>query len=257
MMIVKTARTGRRMFDLGGQVVVVTGGGGHLGRAITRALTDAGATVVACARGRASLASVEDIAETVVADVTVRADIETVIEHAESLGSLTGWVNNAYAGPDTQPLSLDGNALQKILHVGLTSVMVCTRLARDHMTAGGAIVNIASMYGVVSPRPDVYEHHPEYHNPAAYGAAKAGVIQFSRYAACHYAASGVRVNAVSPGPFPAVDEPDFEEALSKQVPLGRIGAPSEVSGPVVFLLSDAASYVTGHNLVVDGGWTAW
>lgn len=245
------------MFAFEGQVVVVTGGGGHLGAVITRALADAGATVLACARGMDSLSAVDDVAETVEADVTDDADMRTVIEHASDLGALKGWVNNAYAGPDMEPLSLDKGALHEVLDVGLRSVMVCTQLAAQHMVAGGAIVNMASMYGIVSPRPDVYVDHPRYHNPAAYGAAKAGVIQFSRYAACHYASSGIRVNSVSPGPMTAVEDPSFQAALSAQLPLGRIGTPEEVAGPVVFLVSDGASYITGHNLVVDGGWTAW
>jgi len=124
----------------------------------------------------------------------------------------------------------------------------------------GSVVNVASMYGMVAPDQRLYEASPAYRNPPAYGAAKAAVLQLTRYAACALAPRGIRVNAVSPGPFPGEtvqQDRRFIERLASRVPLGRIGSPEEMIGPVVFLLSDAASYVTGHNLVVDGGWTAW
>ena len=125
---------------------------------------------------------------------------------------------------------------------------------------GGSIVNVSSMYGMVSPQPSLYAEHERFHNPPGYGAAKAGLLQFTRYAATHLAAKGIRVNALSPGAFPSPQvqrSEGFVRALEQRVPLGRIGQPEELGGAVVFLLSDASSYMTGHNLVVDGGWTTW
>jgi gluconate 5-dehydrogenase len=145
----------------------------------------------------------------------------------------------------------------------LESVILTTDIVARHMIASkskGSIVNIASMYGIVSPYPQVYTNHPTFHNPPAYGAAKAGIIQFSRYSACHLAPYGIRVNTISPGAFPnskVQKDTDFIEELEKRIPLGRIGLSHEIADPVIFLLSDKSSYITGHNLVVDGGWTAW
>jgi gluconate 5-dehydrogenase len=116
------------------------------------------------------------------------------------------------------------------------------------------------MYGLVSPQPDAYRAHPEFHNPPAYGAAKAGVIAFTRYAAVHLAGRSIRVNAIAPGPFPAgaaaADEA-FVTELARRVPLGRIGQPEELGAAVVLLLSQGASYITGQTISIDGGWTAW
>src|SRR5262249_30359417 len=115
-------------------------------------------------------------------------------------------------------------------------------------------------YGTVSPDLRVYTASTP-PNPPFYGAAKAGLIQLSRYLACQYASRRIRVNAVSPGPFPAPSvgqkDPDFLGRLEQKTPFGRIARPEELVGPVVFLASDAASYVTGVDLAVDGGWTAW
>lgn len=124
----------------------------------------------------------------------------------------------------------------------------------------GAIVLFSSMYGIVSPDPRIY-HAPMTPNPIDYGASKAALIQLTKYFAVHYGAFGVRFNCIAPGPFPNPDvqkkHPQFIKDLSHKTALGRIGINTEIAGPTIFLLSDGASFVTGHCLVVDGGWTAW
>ncbi len=151
---------------------------------------------------------------------------------------------------------------EKGMHVSLTGAFVATREAGRVMKAQkkGSIVHFSSMYGMVSPDPRMYPP-TQTPNPVDYGVAKAGVLQLVRYQAVFMAPHGVRVNAIVPGPFPNPDsqgaDPDFMKLLLGKSPMGRTGLPEEIAGAVVFLCSDAASYVTGTRIVVDGGWTAW
>jgi NAD(P)-dependent dehydrogenase (short-subunit alcohol dehydrogenase family) len=121
-----------------------------------------------------------------------------------------------------------------------------------------SIINIASMYGIVSPQQRLYSSEQQ-SNPPFYGASKAGLIQLTKYAACEFGKEGIRVNVVSPGPFPnkETNRRGFIDKLCKQVPLGRVGDADEIQGPLIFLASNASSFVNGENLVVDGGWTIW
>jgi gluconate 5-dehydrogenase len=122
----------------------------------------------------------------------------------------------------------------------------------------GKIINVSSMYGVVAPQFEVYNEFPEYLNPPHYGAAKAGVIQLTKYYASYLGKYNILVNCVTPGPFPSdtvQEKRGFVEELEKRTILGRVGTPEDLAGAFVFLTSDASSFITGHNLVVDGGWT--
>jgi len=256
--------------DLAGRGVAVTGGGGHLGRAMSLALAEAGATVVACGRTAERLEAVAAEGRErglagrivpVVADVSTDAGLGAVIGALErEAETVSGWVNNAYAGTSELLGSLTRAGIESALGGGLIDVMLATQAVAERMSSGGSIVNIASMYGLVSPQPAAYAATPAMHNPPAYGAAKAGVVSFTRYAAVHLAERGIRVNCISPGAFPgeAVQEDAaFVAELAGRTPLGRIGRPEELGGAVVYLVGDASSFVTGANLVVDGGWTAW
>lgn len=238
---------------------------------MTAALLEAGASVAAVGRNQLRLSKLTEATEdaakarliTIAGDAADERTIDAALSALEERGvGLDGWVNNAFAGPSTMLGGLDRDAAAETIEAGLTDVIaICDRVGmRMIADGGGSIINVASMYGLVSPQPQAYAHAERMHNPPAYGAAKAGVIQFTRYAAVHWAQSGVRVNALVPGAFPSPEvqrDEAFIGELESRVPIGRIGSPEEIGGAIVFLISDASSYMTGQELVVDGGWTAW
>lgn len=255
---------------LAGRGYVVTGGSGHLGSEMVGVLLSDGALVVAVARSEEGLwtlarrwGTTSGKLVTLVADVAADDTADRAIAAVREDGHrISGWVNNASpARSDGLLLSLVRTELEAATR-SLADMMLLTQTVAQAMIDDGepgSIVNIASMYGLISPDPALYAAHAEYHSPPAYGAVKAGMLQFTRYASTHLAPHGIRVNAVSPGPFPhpgIQDRTEFVELLQDRVPLRRIGQPIEVAGAVRFLLGDESSYVTGANLVVDGGWTA-
>lgn len=263
------------MMDMSAKVVLVTGAGGRLGSAMCRALRSAGADVIAVGRSAASLDKLEStvdgsggtlhryVCDLVDTDERTKL-IEWVIGNFEKL---SGIVNNAYAGKvgtyDTITeedfiLATQFNQVVPLeLAVGLLTMLKTTAENDGEMSS---IVNVSSMYGVVSPVPAIYGDSGA-NNPIHYGASKAAMIQMTRYMACHFPDSNVRVNTIAPGPFPDTSVPSsidgFYESLSAKVPLKRVGKPVEIEGPVLFLLSNASSYVNGATIPVDGGWTAW
>jgi NAD(P)-dependent dehydrogenase (short-subunit alcohol dehydrogenase family) len=253
-------------FSLSGRVALVTGGAGHLGKSICRGLAEAGALVLVNGRDpakteafAAELRGQGHSAEALPFDVTDFQRAASIVGKLERLDIL---VNNAapiHTGTiETVSASAFASAAAGIVEAAFALSQAALPLMQAR---GGSIINIASMYGTVSPDPGIYGTSG-FNNPPQYGAAKAGLIQLTRYLACHLAPQGVRVNAVSPGPFPireklAKEQPDFLAALERKVPMRRVGHPDELAGIAVFLASDASSYVTGANIPVDGGWTAW
>lgn len=255
-------------FSLNDRVILVTGANGRLGTAISTALAAAGATLVLHGRSREKL---EKLQATLPAgahslacfDITDETGMDSALAGIRSThGRLDGIVNNATQGMtgDLSRISWQQSTYSAEQNITAPQMLVIKALPLLEQSKSAAVVNIASMYGMVSPDPRIYGDSGM-NNPAFYGAAKAGLIQLTRYLACHLAEKNIRVNAVSPGPFPpesiASDNPDFHRKLIDKTPMQRIGKPEEIGGVVQFLLSDAASYITGVNIPVDGGWTAW
>lgn len=261
------------LFDLHDRSALVTGATGYLGSAMAWALAEAGATVLVnsrdAARADRQVAAMRDAglqARSAVFDVTDRDGLQVAVAACLGEEPLHILINNAYAGgagtvekasPDAYGGSYDVTVTSA--HVLLQTVLPALRRAvqRDGYAS---VVNIASMYGMVSPDIGLYDD-PTGANPPFYGAAKAALIQWSRYAACEFGKEGIRVNSLSPGSFPAPQvheqNAEFVARLARKVPMARVGQADEIRGPILFLASTASSFVNGANIVVDGGWTAW
>jgi NAD(P)-dependent dehydrogenase (short-subunit alcohol dehydrogenase family) len=258
-------------FDLSGVGIGVTGAGGHLGREITKMLVAGGATVVIIGR---NVKSLKDIAqecaefrgEVIVCpgDIADREVICRALDLLDHSGSnISGWVNNAYSSPGGSPgLDFERDEIKNGL-LELENTIMVSKWVSERMSAGQglkSIVNIASMYGVVSPNPEIYEGNSRLHNPAIYGVIKSALIQFTKYSAVHLAERNIRVNSISPGPFPSAstqENPEFIRLIQQKVPMKRVGESIELAGLVTFLLGTSSSFITGENIMVDGGWTAW
>lgn len=245
----------------------VIGGAGYLGQAIVQLLHEYGAGVLCIDMENKAAAFLNAAGLNGVAaasfDVNDTAAIPEFIKQQVALhGAPYGLVNLTFGSTAKTLEDLTAEDFDRVSHTALTATFILSREVSTYMqqNGGGSIVLFSSMYGMVSPNAEVYEA-PMNKNPLEYGVGKAGVIQMTRYLAVHWAKQGVRCNCISPGPFPnptvQKNHPDFIARLAKKSPTGRVGAAEEIAGPVAFLLSDAASYITGHNLVVDGGWTSW
>lgn len=246
----------------------VTGGAGYLGSAITVELDQVGAQVLCFdLPGKAeALVREHGLKHTVPlsADINDAAKLPAVLESllAEH-GVPDGIVHLVTASSSGKPLEvLSPDEFQRTFDLALTPTFILCRTLAERMKArrSGSIILFSSMYGMVAPDKGIY-HAPMAANPIDYGASKAATLQLSRYFAMHYGSAGVRFNCITPGPFPnsAVqrDHPSFVADLSKKTVLNRVGQNNEIVGPTLFLLTDSASFVTGHSLVVDGGWTIW
>jgi NAD(P)-dependent dehydrogenase (short-subunit alcohol dehydrogenase family) len=268
-------------FDVSGRTVIVTGGAGLLGREYGRALAAAGSSVVLADINREEVSEVAaelrghpGTAVGVAVDVSEEASVaELVRTTLARFGRIDGLVNNAAVNPAVggdrsaefelpfERYSL--NLWNRTLAVNLTGMFLCAREVAPIMLTQrhGVIINVSSTYGLVGPDQRLYEAEGagdrRGYKPVAYSVTKSGVLGFTRYLAAYWAGTGIRVNTLTPGGVFNDQSEEFVRRYSARTPLGRMADRREYSAALLFLLSDASSYMTGGNLVVDGGWTAW
>ena len=269
-------------FRLDGRTVILTGGAGLLGREYTRALLAAGARVAVADIDRAAAERVAleaaathgGIARGVGVDVSREEDLRHMVADVlDQWGAIDVLVNNAALDPkfdadvdqqqnvpfEDYPLKL----WQRSLDVNLTGAFLCAQhVGRVMRRQGrGVMVNVASIYGLVAPDQRIYRRPDEtdqkLFKPADYAVTKAALVQLTRYLAAYWGSVNIRVNTLTPGGVYNAQDEHFVEQYASRVPLGRMAERTELSDALLFLVSDASSYMTGANLVVDGGWTAW
>jgi NAD(P)-dependent dehydrogenase (short-subunit alcohol dehydrogenase family) len=257
------------LIDLTNRVIIVSGGYGHLGKAIVKGLLLHNATVVVAGRKEEkykeflneldkkhlSKVSFEDF------DISNSKSIQKGFDNVfNAHGKINVLVNNAYYSEGQFPETMTDEDWQTGIDGTLSSIFRCTREIIPYLrkSDSGSIINVSSMYGVIAPDFQLYDDSPVYLNPPHYGAAKAGLIQLTKYYASYLGKEKIRVNAITPGPFPSKEvqkDKDFTKKLANKTRLGRFGEPEDLAGAFVFLASDAASFITGQNLIIDGGWT--
>lgn len=265
------------LFSLRDEVIVVTGASGRLGSAYARALLRAGARVAALdvhAAHQTGLPENETPAHflTIEADVTDRASLSSALDAVTAhLGAPTGLINNAAIDtPPDAPAEENGPfetypeaSWDLVMDANVKGVVQCCQVFGAAMARAGrgSIVNISSIYGLVSPDQRLYDHRRRrgetFYKPIAYSASKSALLNVTRYLATYWATTGVRVNTLTLGGVYAGQDEEFVRAYNDRVPLGRMATADDYVGAVAFLLSGASRYMTGANLIVDGGWTAW
>ncbi|MDH3942540.1 MAG: SDR family oxidoreductase [Anaerolineae bacterium] len=267
------------LFDLSGRAAIVTGGVGLLGAQFCRTLAEAGAQVVVA--DKEAKAAKELAAEIVrlggqavpfEVNVTDPASVNELVAGAiKAFGRLDILVNSAALDPKFDPKQAGKHTSafeefsleewNQALSVDLTGPFLCSQAASQPMLdqGGGVIINLCSIYGLVAPDQRLYQNEgqPAEYKPVSYSVTKAGLLGLTKYLASYYAGNNIRVNALTPGGVFNDHDGEFVKAYSARAILGRMAEKDEINGALLFLASDASSYMTGANLVVDGGWTAW
>jgi NAD(P)-dependent dehydrogenase (short-subunit alcohol dehydrogenase family) len=262
-------------FSLTGRTAIVTGAAGLLGRQHCRALADAGAVVIATDIDQAACDAVaRDLggsALAMAADITDPESLRRLADGArEPTGSVDVLVNNAAINDkfEDPAAALDLSKFenypielwQRSIDVNLTGTFLCCQIIGTRMAeaGSGSIINIGSTYGIVAPDQSLYrdpEGRQRFYKSPVYPVTKGAVLALTRFLAAYWGSAGVRVNALSPGGVLNDQDAFFVDEYARRTPLNRMAAPTDFMGAVLFLASDASSYVTGANLVVDGGFT--
>lgn len=268
----ENAPTIQTLFSLKGKVAVIIGGAGLLGGEIAYGFAEMGASIILASRDpdklntfAAGLSAKFDKAEVhcLEVDISKKSSVENFTKCVSKLtgGQVDILVNSGWSGNKNTLDSISDDDWNNDIETCLNGVFrTIKELLPMLRKSKGNILNIASMYGHVAPDYRLYDGD-KFANPPSYGAAKAGVIQLTKYLASFLSSDGVRANCISPGPFPfdstQEESPDFIQRLEEKPPIGRIGKPHELKGAAILLCSDAGSYITGQNVCVDGGWAVW
>jgi NAD(P)-dependent dehydrogenase (short-subunit alcohol dehydrogenase family) len=258
----------QQLFDLTGKVALISGATGYLGASMARALAEAGAHVVVTSRDQSRAEAAAAGLPTVAGQTHCGVELDHMDEDSlhqgfdravERMGRIDVLINNGHEPVASDWTTIDGAQFTRQL-ANATGYFLLARLLRDHVVARGvpgSIILLGSMYGVVGSYPDAYEGVTAA-SPVAYHTLKGGIVHLTRHLAVYWAGDGVRVNCLSPGPFPQpAASAEMVTRLKTKSPMQRMGRPHELKGALLLLASDAGSYITGQNLIVDGGWTAW
>ncbi len=272
------------IFDVENRVIIVTGGFGQIGAEFVKEFYGRNARVAVLSRSASKEKAVSVFGEKIVnsnnflfgkVDINNKISVNNILDTIESKwGCPDVLVNNA--GLDTQPTAppevsgpfedFPEEVFREVVDVNLIGTFLMTQAVGKRMIAAkkkGSIINVGSIYGMVSPVQDIYAYKKEltgtaFVKPVAYCAAKSGLYNFTRYCATYWGKDGIRVNTLTPsGVWRDNQDEYFHANYESRIPIGRMAQANEYNGAIVFLASDASTYMTGSNLIVDGGWTAW